>query len=175
MSYVILGFFLVAIVHFVYEFIMAPLLRLETRADITCLRHDLRKMRSNKDIPSGSLAILSDAVKSLEHLYTRWDISTFRRFERLESQNKDLRENVERRRREVERCTDPGFIKARKRMAMLAIRSFVINAGAWAIYIVPVVLVIAFASRCIALVKDLLSTPEQVVQQLAPPAESLPA
>jgi hypothetical protein len=140
MSYAIFGLALLALLHFVYESILAPSFRMKLHFELQALRDDLRRLQltSGPSPSDENFRYLDESLDALTLMLHRFDTGTLAAVGREMRRNPDLRGRVERRRRMLNECDVHEVVRARQQIVRIATRALLVNHGAWCIYIVPV-------------------------------------
>lgn len=124
MYYCIVILTVVAILHFVYESIVAPSLRLELRFELFRLRDEVELLKI------GSLrAELQDSINSLICLLFRFDPVTVRAISEEIDRDAGLKQRVEARSRILDDCVLPEVLAIRNRQLRIATKALAVNGG----------------------------------------------
>lgn len=143
MEYVFLAMVVLAVLHFVYEGIIAPSLRMQCRNELFKQRDALRRIKIQRHADSRDPAF--DIIHSTINGYlTCLSGVTLHFMWRLRSgvRSGKLREETQARLKALEDCKSEQLIGVGQAMGNAIERAFLINSLAWAFYVVPVLLLI---------------------------------
>ena len=160
MSYVIMGLIVVAMIHFVYESIIAPSLRSNLRFELLRLRDDLRQLKLN----DRHFHDLQDQINALLSVLSRLDLPTLIALERARQRDSVLKRRIERRTKALDDCSVPEARAIRARCAEIAAQAIAVNHGAWFGFILPAVLASTGYAKAKSLIGTFLSLPERELQ-----------
>ena len=170
MSYVILGFALLALFHFIYEGILAPSFRMKLRFDLCALRDELNRLKrdSGAAFDDERFCHLHDSLTALIATLHRFDVSTLLAVSQEIGRNPELREKVERRERMLDTCGVPELRDLRRRSLVIATRALAVNHGGWCIYGIPMVLGYLSLRKMGALIRATASLSKPDLFRIAP-------
>jgi len=170
MAYVIPGLIIAAFLHFIYESILAPSLRLKLRFELFALRDELRllKIDCDRHLDDRCFEHFQASLNTLIRVLHRIDIATLAAVERELRANPELREQIEARSRMLDDCNIPQVREIRYRSLQVAVKAFAVNSGGWAIYLLPLVLPFLGYSKIKKAVKASISLSELDLNKVAP-------
>jgi hypothetical protein len=140
MSYAIFFLVILAMLHFIYESILAPSFRMKLHFDLCALRDELRRIQwvYGPAQSEENLRYLNESLRALASVLHRFDVGTLAAVRQEMTRNPALRKEIEQRGRMLEGCAVPEAIEIRERLVRIACRALLVNHGAWCIYVVPV-------------------------------------
>ncbi|MFO0940062.1 MAG: hypothetical protein U0930_04780 [Pirellulales bacterium] len=158
LSWVLVGLILAAMWHFLYDGIIAPSIRLHMRYSVFALRDELRREMTVDN--SESLLILQSAMNISLRVMSEFSISDAFMLKRYLAENPEVRDEVLRRSKVVESCTNQKVQDISKRLNRVLRAAFVVNTGGWAIYIVPLIVALALFRKIKSITISMLNLPE---------------
>jgi hypothetical protein len=161
-----------ALLHFVYEGILAPSFRLHLRFRLFALRDELRRIKvvKGETLDGNVFAYVQEKINVGLKVLSRTDIELVWRTHMLINENPALANRIERRIRLVRDCPLDEIISIDRQVGRVAIMAFTVNSGMWAIYVVPLILAAICLRGLVVTVKKLLFIPEGEVDSVLPPA-----
>ena len=167
LSWIMFSLVLFAGWHFFVERIVGPSVRFKLRMELFSVRDELR----DAIIDNGDEA----AVRAAEDLHkitntaidtlADWSPSSIIQFGRLVRENPELRRRVESRKRAFDQ---PSVRDTAKRIERVSVIALIVNAGGWAVYVIPLVLSWVLARRLTGMIRSLLSAPSDEYERLSP-------
>jgi hypothetical protein len=159
MMYVISALFFLSVLHFVYETLVAPSLRLSARHKLFALRDQLRalKMTAGTELDDPHFDYLHDSLNALIRTLDNFNLSLLIRLRNLSSGDAGLRARVEERCKVLDDCAMPEALEIRKKSVRIALEAFTINCGGGLIYFAPLLFAVNSYSRVKQLVRTLAS------------------
>ena len=169
MEYVILFLLAASVWHFLYDGIIAPSARLEIRLKALQVRHDLNSLKAERGqaLKQEHFDYLRGMVLTVINEHPRFDLVTFVSSVREFHRNDDLRARLRRTQNTWSSCDMEAAKKIHRRAIVIADRAFVVNSFAWAIYLIPAVLMVACFSMVKAKVTAILSLSQPDFDRLA--------
>lgn len=145
MSYAILIVLVLALLHFIYDGIVLPSIRLNLRNKLFKLRDDLRNHRiENPDIDDNAFRLMDDGINSVLSRLSQFTISLQMEMEKELKESPELQEYIDQR-ISIIRNSDDIVLKAiHKKTNIVLEHAFIANTGAWFFYLLPIVLVVLF-------------------------------
>jgi len=142
MTYLIFTFGALVLLHFVYEGIIAPSLRLNLRFRLFQLRDELRmlKIRHGSDFDDKHFHYLQDGVNNLLSGLPRIDITLLVRVMNEIASDKQLKQRMDARAKILDDCKLDDARRLRKQSIEIVERALTINSGAWVLYVLPIAL-----------------------------------
>ncbi|MFC4309592.1 hypothetical protein ACFPN2_10925 [Steroidobacter flavus] len=137
MYYCILILMAAAILHFVYESIIAPSLRLELRLDLLRLRDEVRLLKIENSRAAGEgaefvdrhLRVLQDSIDSLAGMLFKFDLVTVCAISDRIDRDVELKRRVAARARILDNCVLPGVLAIRREQLRIAAKALAVNSG----------------------------------------------
>ena len=149
-----------AVLHFVYQAILLPSIRLSLRFRLFALRDRLRALLARDQEALEAFRIQHAAINNSIRMLSKVDFAFIWRVESQLRLDKAMRARIEKRIKIVEEFEEEEFqaiLKATNRTFRAAVLA---NAGAWFFYIVPIALVFLCLKKLKIAVKGALSVPE---------------
>src|SRR6266542_6528845 len=159
MIYAISILFWLAILHFIYEGIILPSIRLNLRYKLFVLRDELRSLRHDKggdistEIYNAQEVIINNAISVLPYV-------DFIRIAAAREAGPELKKKAEERESLINSCNVKEVKDIYSKTMHIVFCAFISNIGSWFIYIVPVAIVVGFFQKIFSLVKDIVSLSE---------------
>jgi hypothetical protein len=162
MEYLILGFALLAILHFVYEGILAPSYRVEYAYQVFRLRDALRllKIKQARAIADKPFTYMQDSmngiVRNIENIDGVMLVECMHKIHH----DKEFRARNEERVKVIDSCQHPEAKQLRARSARIIERILTVNNGAWMFYLVPIAIAwvcyakTAYMIKCVAAMSE---------------------
>lgn len=163
-----------AIIHFVYEGIIAPSVRLELRYEAFKMRDKLRKLKieHGDQVNDELFQILQRSLNNEIALLHRATISSFYHASKALRGSKRAQEEIERIEQLVSECQLEEVHEIREKGVLNIAFAFVVNSGGWLIYILPIALVVKSYNSIITLAKRLMGLSESDIDQMFPPTSN---
>lgn len=177
MSYLIIAIVVCAILHFVFEAIVAPSLRLDLRYRLFALRDELRslKIEHTEQLDRKHFEYLHESINVTIAFLNRFDIATITKINQLVEHDAELRQRVEARSKILDDCGLKSVKEIRRKTVRIAGAAFLTNSGAWGLYLLPVAVIAACFSAAKHLarqqVKTLTALPEAELERRFPSLE----
>lgn len=154
MSYCIVILTFVAILHFVYESIIAPSLRFALRLELLRLRDEVALLRIEHLRPE-----LQDSINSLIGLLCRFDLVTVRAISEEIDRNAGLKQRVEARSRILDDCVLPEVLAIRSKQFRIAAKALAVNSGPMLVWLALPALLFVGYNAVRNKIKDSLTVP----------------
>ena len=169
MDYVIIAFVTLAFAHFVYEAIVAPSIRLKKRFELFRLRDELRiiKVRQGAKLNDKHYNFLQNSINALIRNLSAFDFSTMVRAHWDLLHDKELAKRIDAHAKILDDCSIDAVKEIRRNSIRTARDAFVVNTGGWAVYVVPVVVLLSCLSAIKNGVKQLLSMSEPEFERVS--------
>lgn len=167
MDILILTFAALAILHLVYEGIVAPSIRLKLRYRLFSVRDELRQIKSDETKFSEKLfGATQGQINTGLRMLHRTDIEMLWRVHNALTE--EVMERVRAHERLLKDVENVNIAKLSDAIGRIARQAFETNCGAWNLYIIPIgVLWICFG-EVTRLVRGLLQLPASVLETIAP-------
>ena len=162
MSYLIAALIVIAILHLLFESIIAPSVRMKLRFELFSLRDDLRRLKADRDpsVSNRQFECLQESINVLIGVLHRFDGATLVAVEYELRRNPLLRTQVDARARILDGCTSRRARAIRARSVQLATAALAVNSGGWLIYVLPLLLLVVGYSRVRQLIASALTLSE---------------
>jgi hypothetical protein len=149
MAYLMLVFFFGAIVHYVYQSILAPSMRLDVEARLRKLHGelDLAERAQAEDVSRRCFSVLRQSHKRLLEALDRISVVALLEVDRELRGNQPVREQVEARSASFERCEIPAVRALRPRTLRIALQAVAINNGGLILSILPLMPFVLASAR----------------------------
>jgi hypothetical protein len=169
MIYIIAALFVLSVLHFAYEMIVAPSLRCSVRHRLFALRDQLRKLKMTpgNQLDDRHFAYLQDSLNALIRTLDGFNLSLLVRLRTLSGQDAAFRARVEERSRVLDDCVVPEALDVRRKSVQIALEAFAINCGGGLIYLAPLLFAFNSCSRVKPLVRALASVPDSDLSRIA--------
>jgi len=168
MVYLILTLVLLSAVHFAYEMIVAPSLRLAGRYRLFALRDELRTLKAAGVLEEQHFRHLEDSLNALVRSFDAVNLTLLLRWRHVLRHDAAFRERVERRLRTLDECENPAARRIRAQSVRVAVDALAINCGGGFLYLMPVLLLVRGFSTAKGLVRSLASIPESDWNRVGP-------
>jgi hypothetical protein len=152
-----------AILHFMYESVIAPSLLDHYRFQLFQLRDELRRMKlqDGARIHTAVFHELQDALNVLIRFADRFDFYAIARAKFTLEQDEELRARIARRNGLIDECGIAELRSMRSKIAWVGMRLAIVNSGAWYGYLFP----IFFWNHCKGFVKRLVMALMMLTEQ----------
>lgn len=170
MSYVIIGFAVLAFFHFVYESILAPSWRLSIRYKLFALRDELRmlKIEHGELLDDKHFHYLQDSINATIFVLPKIEVVTVAHIKEEIEKDAHLKQRLANRQKILDDCAIKEVIEIRKKTVHLAIESLAANCGGWMIYIIPFMGLVSVYKSVERRTKALISMSERDLRHIAP-------
>lgn len=135
-----------AILHFVYELIIAPSLRLELRLALVRLENEVRLLKiQNSGVVERQLGELQDSVNALTCMLFKFDLVTLHAISEEIDRDAALKRRVEARARILDDCVLPEVLALRRKQIRIATKALAVNSGPMMLWsVVPASLFVGY-------------------------------
>jgi hypothetical protein len=177
MSTLIIILAALALYHFVYEAIVAPSIRLHLRNKLFVLRDEIRGLKAsgNLEVEDGqAFWYVHDGINYFLDRLPSLTLASRSAVEAAYRNNQELRQLVAERKALLERCANPQIKDIFERTALVVEEAFIVNAGGWFVYLVPLAVLLFTIGRLNRLASSLVLTPTKDTQRLLPQGEHFP-
>ncbi len=143
LSYLIIGIGALSLWHLFYENVVVPSLRLDCRFKLFALRDRLRDLKFNSPIQceDATFHMLDDSLSWQMDNLPKLNFVLLRKAELRTKAEPDFKKRVDDRCAILRNCQLPEYKKIQMEQAKLTLDMLVLNSGGWAIYLVPVAIV----------------------------------
>ncbi len=170
MSTLIIFIAVFAILHFSYENMIAPSIRMHLRNKLFVLRDEIRNLKI-EGINSQDEEAFWFVHDGINHFLNRLPDLTVARQVKLETEYRTnilLRETVGKRISVVKNCQNKEIVAIFNKTKTVIEEAFLVNMGGWFFYLLPIVFVAATISKLSRLACELIATPERDTNRLLP-------
>jgi hypothetical protein len=169
MEYVIFVLVILAVIHFIFEGIIAPSYRLELQYNLFRLRDDLRrlKIRKSDQLSDKHFHWLQDSINGVIRNIERVDIVALVAFRIRLHKDEDFRRRVRDRTGELEACNLAELQEIRRRGNRHVEHILSVNNGAWGFYIIPIAIACAFYAKTAKALKEMTALPPVDLEKVA--------
>lgn len=158
-----------AMMHFIYESIILPSIRLSLRFKLFALRDQLRSMVMQGTASNEVFRIQQSSINNAINMLSWADQAMISRFERQLRDDEAMRKRVEKRVKIVEDYDSEEFQRVVRETSAVFQNAVIANMGAWFVYIVPIGVFFLCLNRLKCLAREMVSIPEgelgKVVEQ----------
>jgi hypothetical protein len=170
MSYLILSMAILAVIHFIYESIIAPSLRLSIRYELFCLRDQLRqlKIEHGDELDDKHFCYLQDSINTIISALPRIEIVAIAHMKTVLENDDELRNRLNVRQEILDDCIIPEMTEIRRKSIALSIRALGVNGGMWSVYIIPIMAVGGVYRSIERRIKALVSLSDLDIDKIAP-------
>lgn len=152
-----------SLVHFMYESVIAPTIRLKLRFRLFELRDELRQLKIDapKSVSDEVFEMVQQNLNAGIRLLPKTDFVLLRAFSDAMKADPELRMDVERRATLVERCMSPELRRIRKDASKVFFLAFATNTAFMLLLAVPILLALFPGSLLKRSIDNLLSVPAE--------------
>lgn len=165
MSGLFLLFCLLALLHFVYERLLLPSIRLRLRFRLFAIRDALRWLKINDEVDQDSFVFLESAINNVIRTLHHFDAATIYASNQRLANDEGLRRRVARRIQVQENCANAEFQRLRETLLSTATSAVLANNGTWFFYLVPILLFVICCNQIRQRIKAFLSVPEAELEK----------
>lgn len=169
MATLILIFAALAAIHFVYDGIIAPSLRLDLRFRLFKLRDQVRVLRIDQghQFTEEAYEILEGTINCAIRVLPWTNMELFWEAQRAVDGDPKLRAAIDERSRILDSCNFPEVQEIRHEINRIGMTAFQVNSAGWFIYLFPLAVWFALFARMKALIQELLLVPQAKIESLA--------
>jgi hypothetical protein len=166
-----------ALIHFVYEGILLPSIRLGLRDRLFHLRDELRalKIRQPEKFDGAAFDIVHDGINNYLNRLPQLTISFQNQFRRFFDANESFREQLKARRQIVDASPNEELKQIVKRADAVLQEALIANSAAWFVYLIPIIVFAVTLHATTSQVKALLSVPAARAANFFPASRELRA
>lgn len=161
MATTLLIIFILAIIHFSYENIIAPTLRIYQRNKLFALRDELRNVdfyalnKQDKQAFEYVENSLTNCIQNLPYM----NIYSFTRYKHEYAENEHLRNTVKEKIDKITNCSISEIKNVFNDAGEVVYHTIWINSGMWFLYLIPIALILILCEIGIKLVKKMIVSP----------------
>jgi hypothetical protein len=170
MTYTLIVLVVLAALHFSYESIIAPSLRLRLRYRLFELRDRARnlKIQHGHSLRDRHFDYLQDSINGVISVLYQFDLAALVTIARELRSNAELRDLVATRAKALDDCPIPDARKIRYESCRIAAYAVAVNNGAWTLFVAPVAAAYIGFSAIKSLIRQATSLPERDIQRAIP-------
>jgi hypothetical protein len=170
MIYFFFTLIVLALIHFIYEGIVAPSLRLNLRYHLFALRDDLRKLKydDGEQLTDEVFLLLQGVINNAILLLHRVNLEVVVKTEIRVEKDKELAGRIAERIALVENCDIEAIRHIQEKACRILTVALLVNNGAWIIYIIPIFVIVFGAKRITNFVKEAVAFPESDINDIIP-------
>lgn len=169
-AYILLLVTFLAIIHFIYEAIIAPSMRFKARLDLFRLRDELRsmKIKHGDTLDDKHFNYLQDSINSTINMIPRFELMTISMMMVALKKDSYLEKKLQERLKVLDDCVIPDVIEIRKRSMDIALRAYFINSGMWFCYLLPIAISLGLYKALKDKIRSIISLPIHGLEKIAP-------
>jgi hypothetical protein len=162
--------FFIALIHFIYEGIVLPSIRVHLRNRLFRLRDELRNIRIEEpdQCPKEVFFYLDEGISLFLNKLPLMTMELWLKVDREYKKNPELKELSIKRRNMVEGCKSERVRRVYKNVYQVLEYAFLFNMGVWFFYLVPIALVVFSFSKIAESIIELLMMPRSESQKMLP-------
>jgi len=162
------GFY--AVLHFVWESIIAPSVRLGIRFELFALRDRLRRLKIMQNgLTDGAYHSVEDGIHSALHILYDIDLPLLKLLENAIRKDEKLQERIRKRQALVADSGCDELNEIMRAVQKIVEKTAVINSGGWLVlYIVPLMPLAIFCHKVFSPIANILYAPKSEVDRLLP-------
>jgi hypothetical protein len=162
--------FFLALIHFIYESILAPSWRLNLRCRLFALRDELRALKTDcrSRLDDEHYAYLQNSIDTMIAMLHRYDVAAIAASELRYHRDPEFRRRVDIRTRILEECTVPQAQSIRRRSVELIARATAVNSGMLCAPLYPLAVMGIGFSTAQKLLRKLAALSRRELESVAP-------
>lgn len=141
MSYIIIFITLFALLHFGYEGIVAPILKLKYRHKLFTLRDKLHNIKLQDNENSDVIELIESGVEGFLDRMDELTFSQLSRAKKIYEEDKEAHSKIMQIESTISNCKNEELKMIDKQLMRIAKKILMINSGGWLFYIIPIALV----------------------------------
>jgi hypothetical protein len=179
MIWLFIVFIILALLHFVYDGILAPSFRFENRLELFKLRDDIRslKIKNGQKFNDELFTHFESHINRQIHLLHNFTIFGLWQFYKASKGDVEITERVERYKTLLNESKVEEVKEIDGKTSEALLKAVAANAGGWAFYIIPLffigVLVFSGANKFLSLATILYEMPENTFLRFFPPSKTI--
>lgn len=169
MILICLIFFVYALLHFVFESIVAPSVRFNLRLDLFALRDAARRLRiKNPQIGDEAFSAVQEGINgAIKYLY-EVDLPILLLCDAAVKRDPELKERVEKRKATVLAAGSPELVDIIRQLRGKVETAAAINNGGWLFYIIPVAVAVFTLKRVCKPIFSILYLSNYELEKIVP-------
>ncbi len=168
-----------AVLHFIYEGIIAPSIRLNLRYKLFSIRDDLRRLRivHGENIEKELFHNLQSSINNAISLLNRVDLILMVKVHMALEKDKALSEDLKKRMKLLDNCPIEEVKEAKAATNRIVGYALLANTGMWVLYLLPIAIICSFIEKLTnslkLLIREIICMPESKITRIAPPEEAM--
>lgn len=160
----------IALLHFLYDGIVAPSIRLRLRFRLFALRDDLRSLRHGRsmDLDDVMFSHLHESLNTAIQIVPLMTIRMMQVSQRAIEADENLRNRIDAQIAQLDACPNQEARRIWVGAVSVVRQSYLVNGGGWALYLVPAAVVVASIAAISRGVASLLSVPMSDLSRVFP-------
>ncbi len=160
-SWLIFAAIVFSVLHFIYEGVIAPSLRMHFRYRLFAIRDELRNELTSfpQHLHDEAYSELQEGINRAIAAMAQVHVSTIIRGRRWLKNNPQAAKEIENRRKRMNRCADPTFKRLREQFSSMFVWVLLVNSGGLFFWIVPPIVAILSFHRVRRLLVNVVFTP----------------
>lgn len=176
MTLFLMVLFILAILHFAYEGIILPSIRLKLRYNLFALRDELRLLKlSNKKLDDNTFRYIQGAINVSIYLLDSINFGLLLTANRIIARNDEIQKRIKKRNDLIEKCQVEEIKQIRRKTYRILRSTLLANSGGWYFYVMPIVVVMVSLGQIKKFVKEIILVPESEIIKIALPYKSATA
>ncbi len=169
MVFIFLILCLYALLHFIFESIVAPSARFNIRLDLFALRDEARRLRiKSPEIGDEAFGVVQDGLNAaIKYLY-EIDILILVHCDVMVNRDKRFKERVEKRRAVVMATNSSELIYITNQLRKKVESAALINNGGWLLYVIPILFAALVLKRACAPIFSVLYLSNHELEKIFP-------
>lgn len=170
MSTIIIIAALLAVIHFIYESILLPVIRLHLRNRLFVLRDEIRDVMIQENIQGKDEAFMfvHDGICKFLNRLPEITLDVKAGVENEIKENPSLYKDTMERINKIKSHENKRLVLIFNETNMVLQKAFIANAGAWLVYLVPIVLLMLSIRKIADLAAELIAMPTVATERLIP-------
>lgn len=158
-----------ALFHFIYEGIIAPASRMKIRNNLFKLRDELRAYHASGEVVDDEVfEIIHGGINNFINRVNSVNFAAQRKLNNQLKQDPTLKKKLQILSKKIDESADEELKRIDSEATKYIAKAFIVNHGAWLVYIVPFVFVLFTFSSVKNLAQKLFLVPKQQINSIAP-------
>jgi hypothetical protein len=175
MYYCIVILISVALLHFVYESILAPSFRLQLRFELLKLNDEVERLKIESGRGQQPFCELQDSIESLLCLLFRFDLVMVRAISAEIDRDAGLKQRVAARSRILDECVVPEVLAIRRQQFRIAMKALAVNGGPLLVWLALPALLLVGYQAVRGKIQNTLTVPGRDLKRFLPEGGSMGA
>jgi len=170
MKVIILILVIIATIHFVYDGILLPSIRMQLRNRLFALRDQARRhaIARSESLDKDAFDLIHNGINLFLNRLPQITISTAVRAQQMYEKQSSIRREVNKHSQIIDQCTDNELVDIFKQSNEILSFALIANTAGWFIYIIPIALFVLAFKKVLGLVKDITLMPRHLTESLMP-------